>query len=355
MKVSRSTWLGVALVTLGLSGAWRAARAQGSPPRLPGIDYAGVQFATQKLAPSLYTLTGSAGPDPGHPEAAGGRIGVLVGPDGILLVDASYAPLTQKIVAAIRALSAAPIKFLIDTHEHPDHSGGNPNFARLGAVIFAREETWQALNQPPPPALAAAIGAAASFTDPQRLPVVTYPMSGSVTIRIDGEVVDLIPAPASHTDGDTIVRFEHADVMMIGDFYRNYGYPFVDTTHGGSFRGVIDALDLVMRLSGPKTRLVPGHGSMITPADIQPYRDMILAVREKVQRMVWDGKTLQDVLAARLTAPYDAQVRGALQPLTRGTRNQRRSVCQRVVRGGAACGSLVSHSPDAACCEVLWC
>ena len=318
MKVALSTWLGVALATLGLSGAWQAARAQGSPPRLPGIDYAQVHFATQQLAPNLYTLTGSAGPDPGHPEAAGGRIGVLVGTEGILLVDGSYAPLTDKIVAAIRAISPAPIKFLIDTHEHPDHTGGNPNFARLGAVVFAREETWKALSQPPPPALAAAIGAAASFADPQRLPMVTYPMSGLVKIRIDGEVVDLIPVPASHTDGDTIVKFEHADVMMIGDFYRNYGYPFIDTTHGGNFRGLIDALDLATRLSGPKTQLVPGHGSMITAAELPPYRDMILAVREKVQRMVSEGKTLQEVLAAKLTAPYDARVRGGLQPLPAG-------------------------------------
>jgi cyclase len=318
MKVSLSTWLGIALATLGLSGAWKVARAQGNPPRFPGIDYAQVQFATQQLAPNVYTLTGSAGPDPGHPEGAGGRIGVLIGPDGVLLVDGSYAPLTEKIVAVIRTISPAPIRFLIDTHEHPDHTGGNPNFARLGAVIFAREETWEALNQPLPPALAAAIGPAASFTDPQRLPVVTYPLSAAVKIRIDGEIVDLIPAPASHTDGDTIVRFEHADVMMIGDFYRNYGYPFIDTTHGGNFHGVIDALDLVVRLSGPKTKLVPGHGSMITSADIRPYRDMILAVREKVQRMVSEGKTLQDVLAAKLTAPYDAKVRGGLQPLPTG-------------------------------------
>lgn len=318
MKVSLSTWLGVALATLGLSGAGKAARAQGSPPRLTGIDYAQVHFATQQLAPNLYTLTGSAGPDPGHPEAAGARIAVLVGPEGILLVDGSYAPLTDKIVAAIRAISPAPIRFLIDTHEHPDHTGGNPNFARLGAVVFAREETWKALNQPPPPALVAAIGAAASFTDPRRLPVVTYPMGGPVKIRVDGEVVDLIPAPASHTDGDTIVRFEHADVMMIGDFYRNYGYPFIDTTHGGNFRGVIDALDLVTRLSGPKTKLVPGHGSLITRAELQPYRDMILAVREKIQQMISEGKTLQDVLAAKLTAPYDARVRGGLQSLPAG-------------------------------------
>jgi cyclase len=283
-----------------------------------GIQYDKSEFTAEMVGPNVYILTGSPGTDPGHPEGAGGRVGVLAGPDGVLMVDASYAPLADKLAAAIRKISPAPIRFLVDTHEHPDHTGGNPAFARMGALILAREEVRQELSVGFPPAVAAAIGKAASGTDPDRLPVLTYGMGEPLKIRIDGETVDLIPVRAAHTDGDTIVRFENADVMMIGDFYRNYGYPFIDPQHGGSFKGVLDALDAVVKIAGPKTTLVPGHGAVIHVADIEPYRAMIVDMQTKVNAMVRDGKTLQDVLAAKLASPYDAKVPGGLAPLPAG-------------------------------------
>ena len=283
-----------------------------------GIQYDKAEFITEKVGPNVYVFTGSPGTDPGHPEGAGGRVGVLAGPDGVLMVDASYAPLSDKLAAAIRKISPSPIRFVVDTHEHPDHTGGNPQFARMGALIIAREEVREDLNVGFPPALAAAIGKAASGTDPDRLPVLTYGMGEPLKIRLNGETVDLIPVRAAHTNGDTIVRFEKADVMMIGDFYRNYGYPFIDPQHGGTFKGVLEALDTVMKLAGPKTTLVPGHGTIIHVIDLAPYRDMILDVQAKVQQMVLDGKSLQDVLAAKLTSPYDAKVPGGLAPLPAG-------------------------------------
>jgi cyclase len=286
--------------------------------RAQGIRYDKAELMAEKVGPNIFVLTGSAGADPGHPEGAGGRVGVLVGTDGILMVDASYAPLADKLAAAIRQISVSPIRFLVNTHEHPDHTGGNPQFARMGALILAREEVREELSQGFPPAVAAAIGAAASGTDPDRLPVLTYGMGEPLKIRMDGEIVDLIPVHRAHTDGDTIVRFEKADVMMIGDFYRNYGYPFIDPQHGGTFKGVLEALDTVMNFSGPKTTLVPGHGTIIHTAEIAPYRDMILDVQAKVRRMVRDGKSLQEVLAAKLTSPYDVKVPGGLAPLPIG-------------------------------------
>src|SRR5882757_9521898 len=163
------------------------------------IDFDKAEILTERLAPGFYALTGSPGVDPGHPEGAGGRVGVLVGPEGVFMVDATYAPLSDKVIAAIRKLSAAPIRFLVDTHAHPDHTGGNPNFAKLGTLVIAREEVWQTLSQPLPPAIAAAIGSAASVTDPARLPVLTYGPGTQLRFRLDGETVDVIALPSAHT------------------------------------------------------------------------------------------------------------------------------------------------------------
>ena len=143
-------------------------------------------------------------------------------------------------------------------------------------------------------------------------------MKRGLEFRLSGETVDLIALPPAHTDGDTIVRFEKSNVIMIGDFYRNYGYPFVDSAHGGSLAGVLEALDKVLELAGPDTKLVPGHGTVVTRADLLAYRDMIVSVQKKVREMIRSGKSRQDILAARVTAPYDAKVPGGLTPLPAG-------------------------------------
>lgn len=281
-----------------------------------GIDYAKIEILTEKVAPNLYMLSGSAGADPGHEDAAGGRIGILAGPDGIFMVDAQYAQITDKVAAAIRKISSEPIRFLVNTHVHPDHTAGNANFVKMGALLFAREELREEMLHPP-----ARPGAANSAPagDPARLPVVTYGMGDPVKLRLNGEIVDLIPVRAAHTGGDTMIRFENADVIMIGDFYRNYGYPFIDTNNGGTLKGALEALDLTMKLAGPNTRLIPGHGTVIHRTDIVPYRDMILDVQAKVQKMIGEGKSEREVLAAKVTAPYDAKVPGGLSPAGAGT------------------------------------
>jgi len=286
-----------AFVLAAWLGAWGQAQ---------GIDYAKIEILTEKIAPNLYMLSGSGGADPGHQDAAGGRIGVLAGPDGVFMVDAQYAQVTEKVVAAIRKISSEPIRFLVNTHVHVDHTGGDANFVKLGAVLFAREELREEMSR-------------AAGGDPARLPAITYGMGDPVKFRMNGEVVDLIPVRAAHTGGDTMIRFENADVIMIGDFYRNYGYPFIDTNNGGTLRGALEALELTMKASGPNTRLVPGHGTVINRTDIVPYRDMILGVEAKVREMIGDGKSLQEVLAAKVTAPYDAKVPGGLLPAGAGT------------------------------------
>jgi cyclase len=306
MKSSRQFPL-MALAALALSaGAW----AQG-----PGTDFSKIDITAEKIAPNLYMLSGSAGSDPAHQDAAGGRIGVLAGPDGIFMVDAQYAQLTDKVVAAIKQISPAPIRFMVNTHLHVDHTGGNANFAKMGVTIFAREELREELANPPAPAN----GNPPPARDPASLPVVTYGLGAPVKFHMNGEIVDLIPVRAAHTGGDTMIRFENANAIMIGDFYRNYGYPYIDTINGGSLKGALEALDATMKLAGPDTKLIPGHGTIIHRDDLIPYRDMILDVETKVRQMIAQGKTLQDVLAAKVTAPYDAKVPGGLLPAGAGT------------------------------------
>jgi len=254
-----------------------------------GIQYDKIEIKTDKVAPNLYMLSGSEGVDPGHPDGAGGRIGVLAGPDGIFMVDSQYLQIGDKVLAAIRRIDAGPIRFLVNTHIHGDHTAGNETFAKLGAVLLAREELREGMARQPAPA------APAPARDPARLPVVTYGMGDPVRFRMNGETVELIPVRAAHTGGDTMVRFVNADVIMIGDFYRNFGYPFIDTNNGGSLKGALDALELTMKTAGPNTRLIPGHGTYINRTDIIPYRDMILAVQTRVQQLIAQGKTVGDI------------------------------------------------------------
>jgi len=274
-----------------------------------GIQYDKIEIKTEKIAPNLYMLSGSENVDPGHPDGAGGRIGVLAGPDGIFMVDAQYLQIGEKVIAAVRSIDAGPIRFLVNTHLHGDHTAGNATFAKLGAVILAREELREGMARTP---------ANAPARDPARLPVLTYGMGDPVRLRMNGETVELIPVRAAHTGGDTMIRFVNADAIMVGDFYRNFGYPFIDVTNGGSLKGALEALELTMKIAGPNTKLIPGHGTFINRKDIIPYRDMILAVQAKVQQLINQGKTEDEVLAAKVTAPYDAQVPGGLLPANTG-------------------------------------
>jgi cyclase len=288
----------------GLTSAAVAASASAQE-----MDFNKVEIITERIASSLYILTGSSGLDPSHEDAAGGRIGVLTGPDGMLMIDSQYAQLSDKVLAAIRRIGDGPIRYLVNTHIHRDHTAGNAFFARQGAVILAREELRDGMVR-----LSQAPNAAANpVANPAGFPVITYGMGEPLKIHMNGEVVDLIPIRAAHTGGDTNIKFEHANVVFIGDFYRNYGYPFIDISNGGSLAGMLEGLEATMNSADANTILVPGHGTLIKRGDIVPYRDMILAVRQKVQEMISQGKTPQEVLAAKVTAAYDAKVAGGTE------------------------------------------
>jgi cyclase len=265
-----------------------AALATAVYAQAPQPDFSKVEIKTTKISNNFYTLEGQ-----------GGTIGVLVGPDGIFMVDSQFAPLSQKIAAAIHQISDKPIRFMVNTHVHGDHTGGNENFANMGATIFARDELRFRLAHPSP----GANGAPGVAAPAVALPVVTY--EGPVTIHMDGEEVQLIPIRRAHTDGDTLVHFVGNDVLMTGDYYRSIQFPNIDRTNGGSLNGMIEGLGITIGMAGPNTKIIPGHGPMVDRAAVIAHRDMILAIRSKVAALVDQGKTADEVVAAKPTADYD--------------------------------------------------
>lgn len=250
-----------------------------SPALMAQQDFSNVQVTPHHVAGNIYYLAGQ-----------GGNIGVSVGEDGVVMIDDQFAPLTDKIVAAIRSLSDGEIRFLINTHVHPDHTGGNENFGNLGVVILARDEVRVRL-------LATAADAA--------LPVLTF--SEDMTIHLNGESMHVISVPPAHTDGDAFIYFAGSDVLHLGDVFRTTGYPYIDLASGGTLQGTLDALAVAIGMAGPNTRIVPGHGEVSTREDVREFRDMILDVRDKVAALVAQGMNLEQVISAGPTAAYDAK------------------------------------------------
>jgi cyclase len=300
-RIRRAAAVPAALLLVSLFAA-ATARAQGAP------DFSKIEIKTTKVADNFYTLEGT-----------GGMIGVLAGPQGIFMVDTQFAPLSDKLVAAIKQINPGPIKFVVNTHVHPDHTGGNANFGKLGATIFARDELRYRLMNPNP----GANGQPGTPMVEAGLPIVTY--EGKVTFHMDGETVDLIPIRRAHTDGDTMVYFHNADVIMTGDFYRSIGYPNIDRANGGSLDGMVEGLSEVIALAGPNTKIIPGHGPTVDRTAVMAHRDMILGLRNDVAKMVQQGKSSDDVVAAHLTNAYDAKVAPAAP---NGDRNGDRFVGQ---------------------------
>src|SRR5499427_7232046 len=267
---------------------------------------------TEKMSPNLFVLHGSQGLDSAHPDASGGRAMVLFGPDGVLMVDTQNRQVAEKTLKAIRSFTDGPIRVLVNTHVHSDHTGANAFFAKHGALIYSQENLRDEMLRPP----ARANGQPAPAPDMAGIPAATYRYNRAtqgepaVTFTMNGETVDFVPMMPSHTAGDTIVRFPKANAIYIEDFYRNFGYPFADQANGGSIRGMLEAIDLIGRLAGPDTTLIPGHGTLVKKGDLLPYRAMLVDVLAKVKTLREQGKSLNEVLAANLTAPYDKTTLG---------------------------------------------
>ena len=282
---------GALLLALALMTISAVAKAQGEP------DFSKVEIKTTKVADNFYTLEGQ-----------GGMIGILVGSDGVFMVDSQFAPLTEKIVAAVKQVTNQPIRFMVNTHVHPDHTGGNENLGKMGVIIISRDELRKRLEDGTPAVNGA--GGRAPFP-PVALPLITY--EGKMTFHMDGENVELVPIPHAHTDGDTLVRFVKDNIIMTGDFYRSVGYPNIDRANGGSLSGMIEGLTYIVNVAGPDTKIIPGHGPTVGRADVMAHRDMIVALRDKVAQLIEQGKSVQEVIAAHPTADYDAKVPQAAQ------------------------------------------
>ena len=276
-------------VTLLLAGGALAQQAQ-PPAAAPPVDFSKVEIKTTDLGDNVYMLEGQ-----------GGNITVAVAKNGIIMVDGQYAPLHDKIKAAISTISNLPVKYLINTHFHGDHTGGNEAFARDGATIVSdvnvknrlAEGTSNGLTgaKTPPAALGA-------------LPTKTY-AGGMLKIRLPGRVADLKHIANAHTDGDTYVWFKTANVLSTGDTFTNGRYPNIDFANGGNIKGMIAAADAYLKLTNAKSRIVPGHGPIADKAALAEYRTMLVTARDRMAALVKEGKSEDDAVAAKPFADLD--------------------------------------------------
>ena len=252
-----------------------------------------VQVKTTLLGGNVYGIDGQ-----------GARMAALVGPEGVLLVDAQSPAVTDRIVAALKEISSGPLRFLVNTHVHADHTGGNENFGKLGVTILGRPNLLEQLVHPVP----ATNGQIPAPSPASALPIILF--DNPVTIALDGETVQLIPLPPSHTNGDTAVKFVKANVLMTGDVFRSEGFPTPVEVNGGTIMGLLQSIEKFLEITDANTKVVPGHGPVADRAALVFHREVILTVRGRVQQALREGKTLDQVHDAKLTADFEARVGG---------------------------------------------
>ena len=271
--MNRSMLVGVTFVGAAVFIAGLAPRAQ------QPVDWDAVEISTHHVAGTVHYLAGR-----------GGNIGLSIGDDGVVMIDDQFAPLTERIVEAINGISDGNIRYLINTHVHGDHVGGNENMGRLGVEIVAQDRGRLRLAERLP-AIA--------------LAVLTY--SDAIRIHLNGEEVELLPVPPAHTDGDSFIHFKGSDVLHLGDVFRTVAFPVIDRGNGGTLDGTIEALGIAAGIAGPDTKIVPGHGVVSGREDVIEFRDMIIDVAAQVTALVEGGASYDEVLAAGPTSDYEAK------------------------------------------------
>ncbi|VWX58529.1 MBL fold metallo-hydrolase [Sphingorhabdus sp. 109] len=250
--------------------------------------FATVEIKAEPLAEGVAVLYG-----------AGGNIGISYGPDGTVLIDDQFAPLTPKIQAAIAELGAEPVTYLINTHWHGDHSGGNENFGKAGALIMAHDHVRERML---------GIQKSGRGNDPaspvEALPTVTY--HDGLKLHLNGDEVRVMHMKHGHTDGDSVIFWKKANVLHMGDlFFNKMSLPFIDLNSGGNVRGVLAAAEKVLGMVDDDSKIIPGHGPMATKADLVEYRDMLKTVIGAVEKAQAEGKSLNAVQAMKPAARWD--------------------------------------------------
>jgi cyclase len=241
-------------------------------------------------------------------ESFGGNIGVLAGDEGVLLIDAEWPQLHDKVLAAVTRISTRPVRYLINTHWHWDHVGGDGLFGKAGVVIFSSTQTRDYIvkaqaNPGLPP------GSPYS-ADPAAIPVVT--VDNGASFHMAGQTVEIINVPPAHTDGDLIVRFVEADIIQTGDTFFHGFYPDIDQPHGGTIDGMIAFYDKLYRMSGPNTKIIPGHGPVANRDDVREYQGMLREVRRRVAKAVDAGMTEEALIASHPLDDLDRKWGGNL-------------------------------------------
>jgi cyclase len=256
-------------------------------------DFSKVEIKAQQLGPGVAVLFGS-----------GGNIGVSYGEDGTILIDDQFAPLTAKIQKAVADLGAQPVKFLINTHWHGDHSGGNENLGKAGAIIMAHDNVRVRMASDQKTRFGEV-----KASPKAALPVVTY--AEGLKLHLNGEEVRVIAVAPAHTDGDSIIHWTKSNVIHMGDlFMLQISFPFVDRGSGGDVRGFVAAADKVLAIADDQTKIIPGHGAMATKADLQNHRNMIATVIAKVEAGIKAGQTLDEIKATRPADGFGVNPKG---------------------------------------------
>jgi glyoxylase-like metal-dependent hydrolase (beta-lactamase superfamily II) len=250
-----------------------------------------VTISAEPLRDGIWMLTGR-----------GGNMALSVGEEATVLIDEQFAPLTDRIVAAIADITDRPVDYVLNTHWHYDHTGGNENFGAAGSLIVAhdRVRTRMVAGQ------TMGNGRVIEPAPPAALPVVTF--NDALGLHVNGLTVRGLHAPAAHTDGDTIVHFQEANAMHMGDIFNHGSYPFIDLNSGGHIDGIIAGCAMALALSDEDTLIIPGHGALARKADLQRYHDRLVAIRARIAQHLADGKTLDEILAAKPTADFDGEV-----------------------------------------------
>ena len=265
--------------------------ALGSTAPAAAQNFDSVQIRTVPISRGLAMLMG-----------AGGNMALSYGDDATFLVDDQFAPLTPKIVAAIAKLTPNATRYVLNTHFHGDHSGGNENFGKAGTVIVAHENVRRRMSTEQ---FSKIFNRSTPASPKVALPVVTF--TDQVTFHQNGEDISVFHVKSAHTDGDAIIWFRTANVVHMGDTFFRERYPFIDVDGGGSIEGLVTAIDRVLGVIDDNTKVIPGHGELSTKADLAEYRTVIAAARDRVKKLIAEGKTLEQAVAAKPLGEYDAK------------------------------------------------